>query len=666
VAIEGLQVSDQPINRSCHNLQSCTIELCASNMPSHGTSLITTNMELKLETPSNSIMHTYIPLAEANGIRLMHLEPALDPHAPLRFAFTHAHVTDLATEYEAISYTWGEHRLAFPLYIGDACVLVTKNLDRVLRRLRRPTTTRALWADAVCINQTDNDEKSQQIPLMSKIFRGASRVLAWLDGGADEERGMYMLHTLTRQTRSTAGSTMEDSVKALFKAWEHDSSLPFIHNFLSLAWFTRVWIIQEIVMNTDITLMCGTSEITWIRLATAMQILEKNLTKIVPTKWQRKLDALQVIINLWRYHNTIDKPKKNNWGNEEQEMEQEGFLGIVNMLSSYNCTDDRDRLFALYTMASDIQPTSHLLQSLDEDTHGGLFGSHTKPLSKICMDIDYSLDTRQTYQAFAAACIAANRGLPLLHCVLSRQYAFSSPEWPSWVPDWRVPPSRVYRPFNESIICNQITPDIVQIGTIIDGPLDINMIVVETVTKVPETAAEFTSFLRMMCKDWSFTALFSMLRTFLSHRDISGEDQSAYVDYILERNIRAPPRDTSPQRMDPISLDLHSAMQNQCFFLARSESVLSLQLASGHGIATMAIGDRLLRLLGLFSSSEPIALVLRPKPTGVEIVRGQTITTHRLLGSAYIASDAMFPQQKRSRVARPHYLRTPQTKVYLE
>jgi hypothetical protein len=76
------------------------------------------------------------------------------------------------------------------------------------------------------------------------------------------------------------------------------------------ACFTRLWIVQEIVMNIDVVLICGTFEITWIRLVTAMQILEKNLDRVVIVGWQNKLDALRVIINLWKYHNMIDVPSE--------------------------------------------------------------------------------------------------------------------------------------------------------------------------------------------------------------------------------------------------------------------------------------------------------------------------------------------------------------------
>lgn len=152
---------------------------------------------MALESKNDRMGYTYELLPGDNSIRLMHLEPALHVDAPLHFTFATGHVESIVAQYEAISYTWGEPKLEYPLYVDGVegtCIMVTRNLDAAPRRLRHPTTQRALWADALCIRQADDAEKPKQIPLMTHIFRGANRVLAWLDGGVQEERGMQILN----------------------------------------------------------------------------------------------------------------------------------------------------------------------------------------------------------------------------------------------------------------------------------------------------------------------------------------------------------------------------------------------------------------------------------------------------------------------------------------
>jgi hypothetical protein len=55
-----------------------------------------------------------------------------------------------------------------------------------LLRLRLRDEPRLLWIDAVCINQTDNVEKTKQATLMRKIYENAVRVLVQLGEGSEE------------------------------------------------------------------------------------------------------------------------------------------------------------------------------------------------------------------------------------------------------------------------------------------------------------------------------------------------------------------------------------------------------------------------------------------------------------------------------------------------
>lgn len=62
----------------------------------------------------------------------------------------------------------------------------TENLIVALRHLRYPDRTRALWIDALCINQKDEREKSLQVGMMGSIYRHAGRVLIWLGPARDQ------------------------------------------------------------------------------------------------------------------------------------------------------------------------------------------------------------------------------------------------------------------------------------------------------------------------------------------------------------------------------------------------------------------------------------------------------------------------------------------------
>lgn len=56
----------------------------------------------------------------------------------------------------------------------------TENLVIALQHLRHPDHGGVLWIDALCINQTDNVEKSSQVLMMGDVFAQATRVVVWL------------------------------------------------------------------------------------------------------------------------------------------------------------------------------------------------------------------------------------------------------------------------------------------------------------------------------------------------------------------------------------------------------------------------------------------------------------------------------------------------------
>ena len=57
-----------------------------------------------------------------------------------------------------------------------AKVNVTCNLESALRHLRKQDVDIHIWADALCINQSDVSEKALQVRLMSQIYGNEKHV----------------------------------------------------------------------------------------------------------------------------------------------------------------------------------------------------------------------------------------------------------------------------------------------------------------------------------------------------------------------------------------------------------------------------------------------------------------------------------------------------------
>lgn len=92
---------------------------------------------------------------------------------------------DESLEYETISYVWGDPKVRKPISVNGSRIEVTVNLFSALRRFRYPDTPRVLWADAVCINQGDKNERSGQVQLMGRIYKECWEVLIWLGEEGD-------------------------------------------------------------------------------------------------------------------------------------------------------------------------------------------------------------------------------------------------------------------------------------------------------------------------------------------------------------------------------------------------------------------------------------------------------------------------------------------------
>ncbi|KAF1828782.1 hypothetical protein BDW02DRAFT_484978, partial [Decorospora gaudefroyi] len=99
---------------------------------------------------------------------------------PLRGSLNHAELDATNHEYLALSYVWGVPKYERPLLLPEGRLYLTENLEQALKRIRRPTESLHVWADAVYINQDDVHERGHQVNLMGQIYKSARRVIIWL------------------------------------------------------------------------------------------------------------------------------------------------------------------------------------------------------------------------------------------------------------------------------------------------------------------------------------------------------------------------------------------------------------------------------------------------------------------------------------------------------
>jgi hypothetical protein len=234
-----------------------------------------------------------------------------EDEVPLRLELHTFPLAD-APEYAALSYVWGDpsDTLAEDIFVDGKSCAVTPNLSAALHEIRKfceehrwrdDDFPRYLWVDAVCINQADTAEKSHQVALMGEIYSGAEEVISWVgretEGigaafdlidewatavenaiGCGGRRDWYVsneidprgtVDSILEEVGHFQGSTMSfdidpsgDIEAQLRQILERPnpfdrSRFECLHEFLTLPYWTRAWIMQEVILATNGRLLSG-------------------------------------------------------------------------------------------------------------------------------------------------------------------------------------------------------------------------------------------------------------------------------------------------------------------------------------------------------------------------------------------------------------------------
>jgi hypothetical protein len=89
-----------------------------------------------------------------------------------------------APAYKALSYVWGDSSATDELWSSGKCFQITKNLSLALHQLRSCNEW-LLWIYQLCIDQTNQIERSLQVCMMGSIYSRAVQVIMWL--GSDPQ-----------------------------------------------------------------------------------------------------------------------------------------------------------------------------------------------------------------------------------------------------------------------------------------------------------------------------------------------------------------------------------------------------------------------------------------------------------------------------------------------
>ena len=266
--------SDTVIGRSPRNLQP---EISQKHKMSGMTSTVDTGGFGTL----GKFEHSTLPLPGHRCFRLLRLQSPANDLEQVRCTLE-THSLDACPLYYALSYTWGNpfaqdsfdeaYRRSYPIAINSKTYEVTKNLYEGLLQLRQSHAGSYIWIDAICIWQTNTQERSSQVNLMSEIYGKTAKVIIWLGVSDADTVSVAQLITLLASVPEEIIQRVEHQVQDISVKTEEgqhetleSSGLPgywspvwlSLVSFFKRSYFQRVWVMQENALAKEAIVYCG-------------------------------------------------------------------------------------------------------------------------------------------------------------------------------------------------------------------------------------------------------------------------------------------------------------------------------------------------------------------------------------------------------------------------
>ncbi|KAF4474320.1 Heterokaryon incompatibility protein 6, OR allele [Colletotrichum fructicola Nara gc5] len=306
--------------------------------------------------------------------------------------------------YGALSYCWGDDRLRNMITVDGKALFITDSLLDALQNLRRTEEDRILWVDAICIDQSNVEERGHQVGWMGELYRRAEEVLCWLgDTEHNVSHLLALLEDFRTQVPRVAWTKWPITDDRWRQVWKDVSANQSQHDYpsqlkclMAKEWFSRVWILQEVANARKAAIGCSEGWISAKAFAIAPTLLDV-----------RPSNQCQAVIDI------MPGPTRRQFGRAQK-------TNICSLLWAFResqASDPRDRLYALLGLASDLR-----------GKEGSIVADYTKAEEAVTEDIlsylyqdDTSISTtRQLGLARVQADIPELSGMALEKIVSAR------------------------------------------------------------------------------------------------------------------------------------------------------------------------------------------------------------------------------------------------------
>lgn len=359
---------------------------------------------------------------------------------------------DDCNTYTALSYTWGDASRTRQIQVNGKLVDITENLEVALRHLQQERGTLKLWADAICINQRDTDEKNSQVRQMTDIYRQARNVIIWLGPAAEEsDRAIHYLDLIGRawEKHELAGvgsteliaimrepenerntflkSRLKDVFKHLDSLFPNEFPISEYHAFARRGWWYRAWVIQELCVAQDPVFQCGKRRILFNHLDNADDFLlaygwfrlqRTHYAEHPSDEWRRLESAATASLLSTNASKVMIAFRKKYQKQKDYTLYSLLRTTCANPdVTRIIATDNRDLIFSLLGLASDK--------------------------NELEISVDYAIPARDIFIQTSKALLTSGH----LELLSLRQINRRHSDLPSWAFDWSA---EIHWPFGDS------------------------------------------------------------------------------------------------------------------------------------------------------------------------------------------------------------------------
>lgn len=268
--------------------------------------------------------------------------------------------------YLAASYEWGDPEPQVDIKIDGKRFRIRLNLWLFLHYLQtnKPDLVRSdhfrIWVDAICIDQSNIIEKNAQVQIMSRIFTQADSVFAWL--GWTTAFDTKTLFRFVREASFHGQLSIPKSADEIDQWFErfvyndtdtaHFCHVPLLEvwngvvQLSSLSYWSRRWIVQEVLFAREVTVLFDGQELPWIALELLFGHLDRQRLRSCQENIRQVLDRLERTIpcRIWRH-----RAKRAEYG-------QDRVTSLRSLLKDFGptvCTIAHDRVYALLNLSTD-------------------------------------------------------------------------------------------------------------------------------------------------------------------------------------------------------------------------------------------------------------------------------------------------------------------------